>query len=471
VTAGELRDVLAELCAEHRVPGAQLALRTSSGTVTVEYGVRSLESGGTVARDTVFPVGSLTKPFTAALAMVLVEDGDLDLDDPLAEEFPEFGAGKLVTLRQLLTHTSGLASNVGEEEAERAGSRLRWVKAHATAGDLVHRPGTAFSYSNPGYVVAGALTEAVTGMEWREALGAVLLEPLGIGPAFATGPRSGADRPGVEGHTVRQGRERIVGVREQLMHAVEDPDGALAVSAADLTVFASLFLGSGGHGGPLSASGAALMVRDQLDGVRVGPFGMADGWGLGLARYADVALGRDLYGHDGTLDGVSCHLRFDPAGGTALALTTNANTGQEVWNALCTRLAGRGLPTVAGLGAGVRSAPLAAAPDDCLGRYENGAADVTVQQAPEGRLLLASEGRPAYVLDCREGLEFTLRDIEGGPEAFAGRFLTDPDTGRIDSIQFSGRLARRAPGDGMIHNALADRASASNTSAQNGTSQ
>ncbi|MFF0221629.1 serine hydrolase domain-containing protein [Streptomyces sp. NPDC004629] len=441
--AAVLRQELGRLCERHRVPGAQLAVRRADTTVAVEYGVRSLGGGDPVTAGTAFPVGSVTKAFTAALALVLVEDGDLALDEPLAAHLPEFGAGEKVTLRQLLTHTAGLASAVVEPDPEVRCTRSRWVREHTGERDLVHAPGTAFSYSNAGYVVVGALVEAVTGMDWREAVGAILLDPLGIAPSFVTGLPARPGRPAAAGHTVRHGRNRIVVVPEQALHPVEDPDGGLQASAADLVAFAGLFLDGAVAGGPLGEAAAAAMCCDQLDDVRAGPAGMADGWGLGLARYTDGG-GRDRFGHDGTLDGVSCHLRLDPADGTAVALTANANTGQQLWDELSERLAAVGLPAGNGTGtAALYAAAEAPSPPDCRGTYANGPTVLTVQQAADGLLRLASEGSPAYALTCRTGDAFSLHDIDGGPPLFAGRFLRDADTGRTDGLQFSGRLARR----------------------------
>ncbi|MFI9626619.1 serine hydrolase domain-containing protein [Streptomyces sp. NPDC052042] len=440
--AAALREELRRLCVRHRVPGAQLAVHHAGVTVTVEHGVRSLADGDPVTALTAFPVGSVTKVFTAVLTLVLIEDGELGLDEPLAAHLPGFGVGEKVTVRQLLSHTAGLASAVAEPEPGAAYTRSHWLREHTREGDLVHSPGTVFSYSNAGYVVAGALVEKVTGMDWREAVGAIVLEPLGIEPSFVTGRPAASARPVAAGHTVRHGRDRIVAVPEQALHPVEDPDGGLAVSAADLVAFAGLLADAGRAAAPLGPATVAEMCRDQLGGVRAGPAGMADGWGLGLARYTDGA-GRDRYGHDGTLDGVSCHLRFDPADGTAVALTTNANTGAQLWDELSEHLAGAGLPAGNGTGtAALFAAPEAPPPDDCLGTYVNGPTTLTVERASDGLLRLASEGSPAYALTCRTG-GFSLHDLDGGPALFVGRFLCDAATGRTDGLQFSGRLACR----------------------------
>ena len=98
-----LAESLRELMDRHDVPAAQLSVHTGGETITV----------GVAGK---YPIGSITKPFTATLAMLLVADGDLDLEDRLGEHLGELGqqVGKL-TVRQLLSHTSGLPAALGGE--------------------------------------------------------------------------------------------------------------------------------------------------------------------------------------------------------------------------------------------------------------------------------------------------------------------------------------------------------------------
>ncbi|MCP3804331.1 beta-lactamase family protein [Allokutzneria sp. A3M-2-11 16] len=371
--------MLASLCASHQVPSAQLVVRDASGTTSESFGT---------AADTAFPLGSLTKPFTAALAMILVEDGEISLDEPLSEHLPDVD----VTLRQVLSHTAGFASNI-DEDAEQPALRSHWFPRYWRENGLVHPPGTVFSYSNVGYIVAGHLIEVLTGMDWAEAVAEILLRPLGI---------SVSGRETAEGHTVLPDG-RVVGIGPQSALALEDPNGGLALSASDL----------------LAAAGfCGEMVEDQLDSVAVGPFGMADGWGLGWARYGT------WWGHDGTSDGTSCHFRFDPRSGHAVALTTNASTGLDLWQDLVAKL---GVPDYDPVDPGepVQPDPWA------VGRYVNGPSEFVVS-LHDGTLVLA----PDTELTCYAGGRFTAQALPGSKFVLSGRFLPD-------SVQLSGRLARR----------------------------
>src|SRR3984885_1239850 len=98
--------VFAALAHKHQVPGAQFAIYHDGLTVAHEIGELEFGTGLRVTRDAVFPVGSITKFFTATVAMILVADGDVDLDAPVRDYVPEMGdLGTMISLRQLLSHT------------------------------------------------------------------------------------------------------------------------------------------------------------------------------------------------------------------------------------------------------------------------------------------------------------------------------------------------------------------------------
>ncbi|WP_284740331.1 serine hydrolase domain-containing protein [Amycolatopsis sp. RTGN1] len=432
VDADDLSGLLTGLVREYGVPGAQLAVRWRSRTVTAEAGEETAGTGHPVARTSAFPVGSLTKPFTATLVMLLAEDGDVELDQPVAKYLPQLGsatsgAGQ-VTPRQLLSHTGGLVANLGEQAP--GTDRRRWLEG-GPAPELVHPPGTAFSYSNAGYLLAGCLVEAITGMSWAEAVESILLRPLGITPSSALG----AARPPVTGHVVRPGG-RVLPVAEQTVTALEEPVAALAAGAADLVAFAAAHLPTAA--GPVDRRTAEAMRNDQTAGLTAGPFGLADGWGLGWSLYRGT--GARWFGHDGTGDGTWCHLRAEPDSGTVVALVTNASNGVFLWDALVERL------RASGLAVGSCSMVAPAEPRDpvagraeCAGRYCNGDTTYTIE-AENGRLFLTVDAEPATELTCLADLRFTTV----GPTPLLGRFGRDPETGAVDHVQITGRLARRA---------------------------
>ncbi|MGH3800117.1 MAG: serine hydrolase domain-containing protein [Pseudonocardiaceae bacterium] len=432
VDSAWLAATMAALVDTHQVPGAQLAVHR--GGVTVAVGVGELEHGAgiPVTRDTAFPIGSISKAWTATLAMILVADGDLELDAPLDEHLPELdGLGGRLTLRQLLSHTSGFA-----EVPERSPLPLRrYLREHCRRQDLVVVPGTGFSYSSRNYVLVGHLIEMITGMSWWEAMESILLRPLGIDPAAIVAPagRARYERPIATGHSVNTtlGRTRPV---EQSLAPAEAPAGALAMSAVDLVALGLMHVGAG-FPELLPAADAELM-RQAVPGAD--PFGLADGWGAGLAVFREEAT--DWVGHDGNANGTSCYLRIDPAGGWVVALTTNAATGSNLWTDLRAELRQANLPLQAHSGA---PRPLVAPPAECAGSYSNGPTEYLVTAAPGGDLCLAIGGELTARLAFYDDLDFVVQDLASGQQLHVGRFRRDPITKQVEQLQIVGRVARR----------------------------
>jgi CubicO group peptidase (beta-lactamase class C family) len=424
------------LACDAAIPGAQLAMHTAEGTWTGEFGVEERGDWRLLTRESTVPVGSISKTFTAALAMVLVSDGDLDLDIPITNYLPDLRrAGDhatRLTLRHLLSHTSGLPS---DREHPRTSSLRRHVLDCLRELDPLDRPGRAFSYSNIGYVLAGYLIEAVTGMTWWEAMEVVLFKPLGLAPGFVVGPA--ARRQTATGHSVNPALGRVRPVRQSLA-VVEAPAGAIAASASDLVVLGRLLAGHGDY--DLIDPAVLAEMRTPVAGAE--PFGVADGWGLGLAMFAEGD--RTWFGHDGTAEGTSCHLRFEPVSGATVALTTNASTGFPMWHQLVTMLRAIGLPVGDYDGARrveSRTVPVAEYAG-CAGGYRNGEMDYSVEQYGD-TLHLTVDGELYGELVLYRDLVFAVRDLDTGVIDQTGRFIRDRRHGEIGWIQVGGRLARR----------------------------
>ncbi len=398
------------------MPGAQLALLRDGQTLNVTAGHDG--TGRPVDWTKRFPFGSVSKPFTATVAMQLAADGDVDLDAPVSDHVAELRGhppGE-ATLRQLLSHTSGLVA-----DHELAGATSRRYVLSLLDQEQVGPPGV-FSYSNAGYVLAGRLIESVTGMSWWDAV-----ETFVAGPAelSLTGL---ADLSVVTPHAVTG--DRVVAVRTELPAAWE-PAGGVAGTALDLVGFARLHFGAGPDF--LLDDNTAALMREP---AAAEPFGVAAGWGLGWGLYDGGWIG-----HDGTLAGSTCALRFHPNTSTVLALTTNASTGLLVWPDLLAALAEAGL--VVG-----DYAPMAVAKrrpggelTEYIGEYVNGQTCFRVTAPSSGTLRLDDGTGFEAVLTHADADVFAVRRLDAAAPDHVGRFLRDPVTGRVRSLQFSGRLA------------------------------
>jgi len=428
--------LLGKLVHDHHVPGAQLDIRWRDSGIVAVSGCAEHGGGRPVTARSKIPAGSIGKAFTATVAMMLVADGDIGLDDPIDEHLTGLHVdsdlfGRL-TLRQLLSHTSGLPSSVDEHlPAAASTSARRYLAECARHAVPVCPPGTAFSYSNVGYVLVGHLIAEITGLAWHEAVESILLRPLGIEPAFVvTGP---ATVPISPGHTVNPttGRAHPVG---QTITPGTAAVGALALSASDLVAFAAPHLPDGPD---LFDRAVVELMRRPVPGAE--PFGLADGWGLGLAVFHRGD--REWFGHDGTGDGTSCHLRIDPVERCVVAFTSNANTGTLLWQDLVTELRAAGLPV------GDYEPPVALdrpqpPPAECFGRYVNGDNEYAIARR-HGGPCVAVAGEIFPELAVHDHGVFSVRDPMTGRRINGGRFLANPHTGRINGLQTGGRIARR----------------------------
>lgn len=432
----QISALLDDLVGDHHVPGAQLVIRRRKLTIAAVSGCEEHGTDRPVTGRSKIPAGSIGKAFTATVAMMLVADGDLELDEPIDEHLGDLPAGRdlfgRLTLRQLLSHTSGLPASLDEYLPPGATtSARRYLTECARQAVPVCPPGEAFSYSNVGYVLVGHLVEAVTGLPCAEAIESILLRPLGIDPAFVA---TGAGRvPISPGHAVNPATGRAQPV-DQTVTPGTAATGALALSAHDLAAFAALHL----PGAPdLVDPDVIELMRHPVAGAE--PFGLADGWGLGLAVFR--WQGREWIGHDGTGDGTSCHLRIDPAERCVVAFTSNANTGHLLWQDLVTELRAAGLavgdyrPTVTL----DRPQP---PPAECFGQYVNGDNEYSVARR-DGRPCVAVAGEIFAELAVHDRGVFSVRDPMTGRRINGGRFLANPRTGRINGLQTGGRIARR----------------------------
>ncbi|MFD9082025.1 serine hydrolase domain-containing protein [Streptomyces erythrochromogenes] len=443
VTAGSVADRLRELAREHSVPGAQLAVHGPRGGLSVAVGVVRAGAPAPVTPETAFPYGSVTKAFTAAVVARLVADGDLAFDDPAVDYLAEFEGAEdermaSVTLRNLLSHTSGLIADHEPDDSANV-DPARYAASAARTG-ILHEPGSAFSYSNTGYVVLGRVVEAVTDMTWRQAVERLVLNPLGIRPCFVDGGGAGG-RALADCHAVRPdtGRADPVGLYLPRSWA---PAAGLAGSADDLVAFARSLLGAGPRPALLDPE-VREALRERVPGAD--PFGMADGWGLGLGHYGSPA--GDWLGHDGTVDGGTAHLRFHPGNGTVVALTTNATAGTRMWADVVDALREAGVP-VGDSRPEVPPPTGAEAVPDVFGDYRNGDTAFTVRRAadrPAAGLEFTDGSGLRADLTVHDGLVFTARRTDADEAPYLGRFVTDPASGRVTAMQLAGRAATRVP--------------------------
>lgn len=440
--APELMTLVEQHSREDAVPGVALAVGIGDEIFEHATGVLSLDTRIEATPDSVFQLGSITKTFTATLVMQLVDEGLVDLDEPVRAYVPEFSladqaAAATVTVRQVLCHTGGFEGDVFGVLGRGEDALARYVEALVDRGQ-VHPPGRFFSYCNSGYSVLGRLVECVSGLpSWDAALRKRLIEPLGLGRTVSLAEEAIMFRTAV-GHVEEDGDgagQRVVS--EWQAPRSENPMGAaMCASASDLITWARFHLRGGVAADGtrlLSAASAAAMREAQVVLPGLGEDFPRRSWGLGWAL-TDFG-GGTVFGHDGCTTGQTTRLVVAPQAGVACAVLTNGGAPMRLLNAVRNRVLGR----LAGIDVPpppTRPNPaIVVDPRRFVGRYQTADAYYEIGQDADGGFV-ARWGvlDPAEQVDARP-VTFRMTGyspsvlISTGPPEDLPRRLAFPETG------------------------------------------
>jgi len=191
LSSGQLASVSAhvqELVDADQIVGAVVYLESGDGVLLHEaYGWADRENGREMKPDTIFRARSMTKPMVGTVVLMLMEQGLLELDDPVARYLPAFAgdAKKEITIRQLLSHTSGLTGAIYETIAGTEFTSLRQAVDHlGMHGGLSFAPGTGYEYSDVGSSTLGALVAELAGAPCEDVIAERILQPLEMSDSF-----------------------------------------------------------------------------------------------------------------------------------------------------------------------------------------------------------------------------------------------------------------------------------------------
>ncbi len=256
----------------------------------------------------IFWIASMTKPITAVALMMLVDEGKVRLDDPVEKYLPEFkgqmmkvGKDKLaapkraITVRDLLTHTSGLPGKISVETPTLDLLTLKDAGERYGKTPLEFEPGTSFIYSNPGINTLGRIIEVTSGMSYEDFMDKRLFHPLGMKDTtfwpsaeqmkrLAKSYKPNAAKDGLETTQIWALKYPLDDRKRQPM-----PAGGLFSTAQDVGVFCQMVLNNGEHKGKRYISESA--VKEMT--MRQTPKELKQSWGLGFTANDGV------YGHGG----------------------------------------------------------------------------------------------------------------------------------------------------------------------------
>ena len=313
------RVVLDELKETH-TPGAALAIISEDHVIFAKgFGVASVEAGAPVTPDMLFRLGSTTKMFTAAALLSLAEEHKVDLNQPVGNYIKGL-APKVaqVTANQLLSHTAGLTDvavmDGPHDDAALARFVLSWKDDVSFAP-----PGEIYSYSNPGYHLAGYLIEVLSGKPFADAVSERVFRPLGM--------RRSTFRPIMAmTYPLAQGHEMSARGEPRVIHPAPDnagnwPAGSLFSSVNDLSHFVIAFLNNGQADGRGSLA-PAVLARLASPVARVP--GSEEQYGYGLSLRQDRGI--RWVEHGGTRAGYVSLIRMAPERHFAVILLANQSS-------------------------------------------------------------------------------------------------------------------------------------------------
>ncbi len=287
------------------------------------YGFADLDKKIPATPQTLYRIGSITKSFTAVAILQLRDAGKLQLDDPLRRHLNEVHIQQHstgtpdVTLRELLTHTSGLQREVpgtvwtdGEFPSEAAMGLL--LKES-------YEPDTQWKYSNLGFALLGKVVAVEAGQPWDAYVQGHILTPLGM---LKTRPIPRSDEPGLAVGYVRTAPGGIFVPADKMPSGPLDPAGAIASSIEDLARYVAFHMAEGSNGDSPVLSGRTLREMHRPQWL-LPDWQSAYGFGIGVRRVDGLVR----VGHGGGVPGQTTNIRFIPALKLGVIVLTNSDEG------------------------------------------------------------------------------------------------------------------------------------------------
>lgn len=314
---------------EGSIAGAVTLVAQNGRVLSLEaIGHADIAAKRPMTTDSLFWIASMTKPVTALAVLMLQDEGKLSIDDPVEKHLPEFKNQLLIkektasqtilvkpsrpiTIKDLLTHTSGLVSSSPLDADALDVLSLKEAVITYALSPLQFEPGSKWSYCNPGINTLGRIVEVVSGMEYARFLEKRLFDPLGMRDTtfwpskkdlqkLATSYKASADGKSLEATTIRYLTEPYSSKRRAPLAA-----GGLFSTAEDLMKLYQMLLDGGvvKKKRLISEESLQLMTRNHTGDLKAG---FADGMGMGLGFQIVVkpvgvtsTLSAGTYGHGG----------------------------------------------------------------------------------------------------------------------------------------------------------------------------
>jgi CubicO group peptidase (beta-lactamase class C family) len=322
--ATDLREVVTRSLDEHRVPGAVVGIVHAGREQVEAFGVTSVENPLPVDSETLFQIGSTTKTLVATAIMRLVEEGRLDMNEPVRTYLPDLhldneDVAASVTLWHLLTHTGGWVGDYFGDTGDGTDALERTVAEMAQLEQLTPL-GEVWSYNNSGFYIAGRVLAVATEKEFEDAITDLVLEPLGMTNSFFFANDVITRRFAV-GHVTIEEKPTIA--RPWYLPRGSHPAGGIISSAVDQLKYARFHLGHGVAPDGTRLLSAETMRTMQSEQSQAG--GSID-W-VGLPWLLRDIQGTRLVTHGGATNGQKSSFVLVPERQFAFTMLTNSDSG------------------------------------------------------------------------------------------------------------------------------------------------
>ena len=331
---GAVDALMLRLMSTYNVPGAALAL-IKDGRIVLEkgYGFRDLAAQAPVTNATLFNIGSISKSFTALGIAQLVDQHRVDLDAPLIRYVPEWRlsdprATQSVTLRQLLSHTSGLPPD--DQWPRQVPPTRKGIVEEFAAMPITAQPGTRFQYCSGCVVLAATILERVTGQSWETYTRTQIFEPLGMKTASfgSVGLEQAPDRAQPYRHDAALGAVPVPWGRLRYLEPLA-PAGGIDANVDDMARYALLQLGDGTMSGHQMLS-AQIMAELHRPEIAVGtdwtPAARTEDMHYALGWFTADVRGAHLVFHNGANPGYRAAIVLVPSAKAGVVILSNEDS-------------------------------------------------------------------------------------------------------------------------------------------------
>jgi CubicO group peptidase (beta-lactamase class C family) len=322
---GKIDTLLSAYASVNKFNGTALVIQDHKTVYEKSFGYRNVATKQLHTSNSIYPVGSLTKPFTALVILKLVEENKLSLTDPISKFIPDYPRGSEIQLRHLLTHTAGIY-----EPLRNPKHLEQLVSAHAFKPEEVigffknesldFEPGSKFSYSNSGYDLLGFIIEKATRLPYATAVSKYIFNPLKMKKSGFNFQKLQDDNKVTNYAYLSPTKQTEVKIWNS---SLTYSSGALYTTAEDLLKF---------YEGLSSFKIVSEETLKQATSPLLGHYGY--GW------FDDMIHGDRVIDHGGNIPGATSFFLFSPERKTCIILLNNITsitlekTGKSVYAAL-----------------------------------------------------------------------------------------------------------------------------------------